>query len=131
MPKETAEALENYVAWCRFTKYGPIVTCDSDAPGAFRVYRHPTTPKNIDLRLLAGKIHWLAQTHGVEKIDEILSAYLIDAMPLDQPAEDQVCRTKGTGFCAICSSCGGCTKRHIHCRKCDCHGTGRGRKDKV
>ena len=33
---------EDYVAWCRFTgNNGPIVTCDSDAPGAFKVYRRP------------------------------------------------------------------------------------------
>lgn len=49
------------------------------------------------------------------------------SVPIDQPAEVKVCRTKGTGFCAICSSCGGCTKRHIHCSKCECHGTGRQR----
>jgi len=31
------------------------------------------------------------------------------------------------GFCALCSSCGGCTKGHIHCLKCACHGTGQQR----
>jgi hypothetical protein len=33
-----------YVAWCRYAGKGAhltIVTCDSDAPKAFRVYRHP------------------------------------------------------------------------------------------
>lgn len=29
---------DDYVAWCRFTGK-TIVTCDSDAPGAFKVYR--------------------------------------------------------------------------------------------
>ena len=32
---------EEYVAWCRYTERGAIVTCDSDAPKAFKVYRHP------------------------------------------------------------------------------------------
>lgn len=31
----------DYVAWCRYTERS-IVTCDSDAPGAFRVYRRAT-----------------------------------------------------------------------------------------
>ena len=31
---------EDYVAWCRYTEHS-IVTCDSDAPGAFKVYRGP------------------------------------------------------------------------------------------
>ena len=30
----------DYVAWCRYTEHS-IVTCDSDAPGAFKVYRGP------------------------------------------------------------------------------------------
>jgi len=30
---------QDYVAWCRYTDQGPIVTCDSDAPGAFKVHR--------------------------------------------------------------------------------------------
>ena len=30
---------EEYVAWCRYTERGAIVTCDSDAPKAFKVYR--------------------------------------------------------------------------------------------
>ena len=34
--------LDNYVAWCRYVTSGErptrIVLCDSDAPGAFRVY---------------------------------------------------------------------------------------------
>jgi hypothetical protein len=33
---------DNYVAWCRY-KGKSIVTCDSDAPKAFKVYRHPAT----------------------------------------------------------------------------------------
>lgn len=35
--------IDDYVAWCRYTK-NSIVTCDSDAPGAFKVYRHSQTP---------------------------------------------------------------------------------------
>jgi hypothetical protein len=34
---------DNYVAWCRYTERGAIVTCDSDASKAFKVYRHPST----------------------------------------------------------------------------------------
>ena len=30
----------DYVAWCRYAEHS-IVTCDSDAPGAFKVYRGP------------------------------------------------------------------------------------------
>lgn len=36
---------DDYVAWCRYTDNGPIVTCDSDAPGAFRVYRRAPEPQ--------------------------------------------------------------------------------------
>jgi hypothetical protein len=28
-----------HVAWCRYTENGSIVTCDSDAPNSFKVYR--------------------------------------------------------------------------------------------
>jgi hypothetical protein len=35
---------DNHVAWLRFTESGSIVTCDSDAEGAFKVYRHPYIP---------------------------------------------------------------------------------------
>lgn len=37
-------SVDDYVAWCRFTRRGEIITCDSDAPNAFRVYRHPALP---------------------------------------------------------------------------------------
>ena len=37
---EGEEASDNYVAWLQFRK-GSIRVCDSDAEGAFRVYRHP------------------------------------------------------------------------------------------
>jgi len=40
LAKHPAEP-DDYVAWVRFTKSGPIQTCDSDAPGAFKVYRWP------------------------------------------------------------------------------------------
>ena len=30
---------QNYVAWLRYAEDGRIVTCDSDAPHAFKVYR--------------------------------------------------------------------------------------------
>lgn len=39
---ETAKFhIDAYVAWCRYTEGGAIVTCDSGAPKAFKVYRHP------------------------------------------------------------------------------------------
>lgn len=31
----------DYVAWLRYPKSGPMVVCDSDSPGAFKVYRWP------------------------------------------------------------------------------------------
>lgn len=31
---------DTYVAWCRY-RNGRILLCDSDSPGAFKVYRHP------------------------------------------------------------------------------------------
>jgi hypothetical protein len=44
--KAAAVTEQDYVAWCRYAQ-GPgdsrrIVTCDSDEPGAFRVYRYGT-----------------------------------------------------------------------------------------
>lgn len=61
--RELAEREDDYVAWCRFTgNNGPIVTCDSDAPGAFRVYRHPAqaqreeAPKPRDAERVAENI---------------------------------------------------------------------------
>lgn len=44
-PKREGSA-DDYVAWCRYTstdgdQMGRIVTCDSDAPGAFKIYRAP------------------------------------------------------------------------------------------
>lgn len=35
-----SEATNDYVAWCRYTENGSIVTCDSDSPKAFKVYRN-------------------------------------------------------------------------------------------
>lgn len=32
---------DTYVAYCRYTEKGTIVTCNSDEPKAFKVYRHP------------------------------------------------------------------------------------------
>src|ERR1700758_2884840 len=36
---------DDYVAWVRYTKTS-IVTCDSDAPGAFKVYRAAQPARN-------------------------------------------------------------------------------------
>jgi len=34
---------DDYIAWCCYTHDGnEISTCDSDAKGAFKVYRHPS-----------------------------------------------------------------------------------------
>lgn len=45
-------------------------------------------------------------------------------MPLkdSQPVTDKELRKlrKGSEFCALCLSCGGCTKGHFHCTKCTC-----------
>ena len=44
LPMPSQEQENNYVAWCRFSAQS-IQTCDSDAPGAFKVYRWPLAPK--------------------------------------------------------------------------------------
>lgn len=40
---KASESKEEHVAWCKYTKWGDgrvtIRTCDSDAEGAFKVYR--------------------------------------------------------------------------------------------
>lgn len=46
MGTTTAVNKEEHVAWLRYDRSGKvtrIACCDSDAPGAFRVYRHPKT----------------------------------------------------------------------------------------
>lgn len=43
--RETEKA--SYVAWCRYTDK-TIVTCDSDAEGAFRVYRRADDPDTME-----------------------------------------------------------------------------------
>lgn len=54
---------DNYVAWCRYTydaagSIKSIVTCDSDAKGAFRVYRASvaTTPRSALAKAAAEEI---------------------------------------------------------------------------
>lgn len=48
--------MEDYVAWCRYvnTPNGDtcIRLCDSDADGAFRVYRHSENPGGVDVAYL-------------------------------------------------------------------------------
>lgn len=39
IPHSEIVEIDDYVAWLRYTENGSIVTCDSDAPKAFRVYR--------------------------------------------------------------------------------------------
>lgn len=41
MIESNKDKADDYVAFCRYTNSGAIVTCDSDAPKAFKVYRHP------------------------------------------------------------------------------------------
>jgi hypothetical protein len=48
---ESTREPDDYVAWLRFTKGGSIVTCDSDAPKAFKVYRHSKARDSALIRL--------------------------------------------------------------------------------
>lgn len=41
------KSVDDYVAWCKYTHRGEIVTCDSDEPKAFRVYRHPSAIRSL------------------------------------------------------------------------------------
>jgi hypothetical protein len=50
---------DNYVAWLRWSGDEParyLVLCDSDSPGAFRVYRHPAQPPTYPLTRDAGAL---------------------------------------------------------------------------
>lgn len=47
------EIIDDYVAWARYSG-GTIRLCDSDAPGAFKVYRHPQEQPDNPLRAFAG-----------------------------------------------------------------------------
>jgi hypothetical protein len=38
--EEDAAQADHYIAWCRY-RVGSIETCDSDAEGAFKIYRAP------------------------------------------------------------------------------------------
>ena len=40
-------ATREHVAWLRYTEHGSIVTCDSDAPKAFKVYRDAAAPEML------------------------------------------------------------------------------------
>lgn len=42
-PPVTKPVADEHVAWCRYNGR-TIVTCDSDAEGAFHVYRHADSP---------------------------------------------------------------------------------------
>ena len=50
---------DNYVAWVHFHN-GSISTCDSDSPGAFKVYRHPQSFQRIR--------EIFAQRHPIESL---------------------------------------------------------------
>lgn len=51
---------ENYVAWCRYVQVsvgtGPIETCNSDDPGAFKVFR----------QTMIDKAYSIGYKHGME-----------------------------------------------------------------
>ena len=61
-----AQADDDYVAWCRYAKR-TIVTCDSDAEGAFRVYRRsqwipvserlPPAAYSVPVWVTGGRLH--------------------------------------------------------------------------
>ncbi len=53
-----SEPENKYVAWCRYTDKS-IVTCDSDAEGAFRVYRHADSNRVHLLEKYEAAVHAL------------------------------------------------------------------------
>lgn len=53
--RECAE--DNYVAWLRYVN-GTIRVCDSDSPGAFKVYRHP---KHFPPSVPVSDVRWMIQ----------------------------------------------------------------------
>lgn len=60
-PKPPLPTQDDYVAWCRYTGRS-IVTCDSDAEGAFRVYRHADSADRTELQ---HRINFLEQNETV------------------------------------------------------------------
>ena len=46
---------DEHVAWLRYTEGGSIVTCDSDAPKAFRVYKRPAAVEARPAELAAAQ----------------------------------------------------------------------------
>lgn len=75
---------DNYVAWCRYTYdesggIQSIETCDSDAPGAFRVYARSPQPVTAAARAAAREImqawkDWLDES-DYDKIAAIISRH--------------------------------------------------------
>lgn len=53
-----AEPVDTYVAWCRYTDK-TVVTCGSDAEGAFRVYRHADSSRVHLLEKYEAAVHAL------------------------------------------------------------------------
>lgn len=60
-PPLAKPVVDDYVAWCRYTNT-TIVTCDSDAEGAFRVYRHADSSDRMELQ---HRINFLEQNETV------------------------------------------------------------------
>ena len=58
---------EDYVAWCRYTEHS-IVTCDSDDPGAFKVYRGP---RQVPEETVSSPAHqaWLRERQKQDPLD--------------------------------------------------------------
>jgi hypothetical protein len=73
------QSLDDYVAWARYDN-GTIRLCDSDSPGAFRVYRHPPTQAAswalMNVKALLEEIRDIASFHGLTQFVAIANQAL-------------------------------------------------------
>lgn len=57
---------DDYVGWCRFTDNGRFTACDSDAPGAFKVYRAASPAPAAPTESNQALIDWVVERWHAE-----------------------------------------------------------------
>jgi hypothetical protein len=105
---------------------------------AITIVKHITTPSDAaarderDRRIRLEEAEWWQKFAGLGMCERKCTGKTLKECPyctrlesLRAPVPAERAGDAAQGFCALCSSCGGCTKGHVHCRKCECHGTGR------
>jgi len=109
---------ENYVVWLRSYKNGPIQTCDSDAPGAFRAYRESYLKRAKREWFTKGLLEGVRHTNAIENERDRLQLELnaLKSQPQEK-AQPEPFTVNATTRISPMRECGleiRCTEPHGH-----------------